>query len=141
MYLFHRNNTSQSGQYALGWSCLLIEHGLNNCSDNAKAEFQRLVETQAILLSVVLAAANKKKSDRAYRILTYMWKSVKGSEELYGNAITSSEASTHIVVFGSYLIRHLTESKRTEVISKYKVRTVFKKRRNYSCIKFIISLN
>ncbi|KAJ9595704.1 hypothetical protein L9F63_013117, partial [Diploptera punctata] len=114
------NNTSQSGLFALTWSCLLIEHGLNNCSDNAKAEFQRLVETQAILLSVVLAVENKK-SDRAYRILTSMWKSVKGSEELYGNAITNSEPSTQIVVFGSYLIRYLTETKRTDLINKYKV--------------------
>jgi DNA gyrase/topoisomerase IV subunit B len=100
---------------------LLIEHGLNNCSDNAKAEFQRLVDTQATLLSVVLAVGNNRKSAKAYRTLSAMWRSVKGSEELYGNAITSSEAGTHIVVFGSYLIQHLTETKRADLINKYKV--------------------
>lgn len=120
MYLF-RKHTSQSGLYALGWSCLLIEHGLSNCSDSAKAEFQRLVDTQGTLLSVVLAVGNKNKNAKAYRTLSAMWRSVKGSEELYGNAITSSEPSTHIVVFGSYLIRYLTETKRVDLINKYKV--------------------
>ncbi|PSN30844.1 hypothetical protein C0J52_25718 [Blattella germanica] len=116
------NNTSHSGLYALRWSCLLVEHGLKNCSDNAKAEFQRLVETQAILLSVVLAAGNRKNSARAYRILSAMWKSVTDSEELYGNAISSSDQSTQIVTFGSYFIRYLTETKKIELIGKYKVR-------------------
>lgn len=120
LYVF-RNNTSQSGLYALKWSCLLVEHGLNNCSDNAKAEFQHLVDTQATLLSVVLAIGNKKKSAKAYRTLSAMWRCVKGSEELYGNAITGSVTSTHIVVFGSYLIQHLTETRRADLIKKYKV--------------------
>ncbi|XP_021942062.1 eIF-2-alpha kinase activator GCN1, partial [Zootermopsis nevadensis] len=119
--LVSTKHTSQSGLYALGWSCLLIEHGLSNCSDSAKAEFQRLVDTQGTLLSVVLAVGNKNKSAKAYRTLSAMWRSVKGSEELYGNALTSSEPSTHIVVFGSYLIRYLTETKRVDLINKYKV--------------------
>jgi hypothetical protein len=121
MFCLCRNNTSQNGLYALRWSCLLVEHGLNNCSDNTKAEFLRLVDTQATLLSVVLAVGKNKKTSKAYRILSAMWRSVKGSEELYGNAITSTEPSTHIVVFGSYFIQHLTETKRADLIKIYKV--------------------
>nr|CAD7392316.1 unnamed protein product [Timema cristinae] len=119
-HLIPTKNTSQSGLYALSWSCLLIEHGLNNCSDNAKAEFQRLVDAQAVLLSVVAAAGVGRNTAKAYKILSTMWKSVKGSEELYSNALTSAEPSAHIVVFGSYLIRYLSETKRTELIAKYK---------------------
>ena len=100
----------------------MVEHGLKNCSDNAKAEFQRLVETQAILLSVVLAAGNRKNSARAYRILSAMWKSVTDSEELYGNAISSSDQSTQIVTFCYYFIAYFTETKKIELIRKYKVR-------------------
>jgi hypothetical protein len=120
LYLF-RKNTSQSGLYALSWSCLLMEHGLSNCSDSAKAEIQRLVDTQATLLSVVLSVGNCKKNAKAYQTLSAMWRSVKDSEELYGNAITSSDPSTHIVVFGSYFVRYLTETKRVDLINKYKV--------------------
>nr|CAD7442358.1 unnamed protein product [Timema bartmani] len=119
-HLIPTKNTSQSGLYALSWSCLLIEHGLNNCSDNAKAEFQRLVDAQAVLLSVVAAAGVGRNTAKAYKILSTMWKSVKGSEELYSNALTNAEPSAHIVVFGSYLIRYLSEIKRTELIAKYK---------------------
>jgi hypothetical protein len=100
---------------------LLVEHGLKNCSDNAKAEFQRLADAQATLLSVVLGAGNKKKTAKAYRTLSAMWRCVKDSEELYGNAITSSVPSKHIVVFGSYLIQYLTETRRADLIKKYKV--------------------
>jgi hypothetical protein len=98
-----------------------VEHGLGSCSDSTEAEFQHLVDTQATLLSVVLALGNKKKNAKAYRTLSAMWRSVKVSEELYGNAVINSEPSTHIVVFGSHLIRYLTETKRVELINKYKV--------------------
>lgn len=79
------------------------------------------MDTQAALLSVVLAVGKSKKTVKAYRILSAMWRSVKGSEELYGSAITSSEPSTHVVVFGSYFIQHLTETKRADLIKIYKV--------------------
>jgi hypothetical protein len=72
-------------------------------------------------LSVVLAAGNKKRAAKAYRTLSAMWRCVKDSEELYGNAVTSSVPSTQIVVFGSYLIQHLTQLRRADLIRKYKV--------------------
>lgn len=79
------------------------------------------MDTQATLLSVVLAVGKNKNTSKVYRTLSAMWRSVKGSEELYGHAITSSEPSTHIVVFGSYFIQHLAETRRADLIKMYKV--------------------
>ncbi|KAJ8872924.1 hypothetical protein PR048_026540 [Dryococelus australis] len=118
--LVHTKNTSQSGLYALGWSCLLIEHGLNNCSDNAKAEFQQLVEAQTWLLSVVVATQDRRICSKAYRLLSKTWRAVKGCEELYGNALSSAEPGSQVVVFGSYLLQYLTETKKADLINKYK---------------------
>lgn len=53
-------STAQSGLFALEWTSLLVEQGLNKCTDIGKNEFQRLVETQAILISIIVAAGNSK---------------------------------------------------------------------------------
>ncbi|XP_066998088.2 stalled ribosome sensor GCN1 [Anabrus simplex] len=112
--------TSQSGLIALSWTCILVVNGLRNCSDNAKAEFQKLVNTQATLLAVVVAARNPKKNAKAYRLLSSTLSSIDGVEELYANAVSAAEPGSHTVVFGAYLIRHLNDAKKLNLV-KFKV--------------------
>ncbi|XP_049938173.1 eIF-2-alpha kinase activator GCN1 [Schistocerca serialis cubense] len=113
-------STSQTGLFALGWSCLLVQHGFKNSSDNTKAEFRRLIEVQAMLLNIVVAARRPKKSHKAYHLLSTTWKSVKECEELYVNAITNLDPGAHVLVLGSCLIQYLTCIKKTDLFNKFK---------------------
>ncbi|KAG8223949.1 hypothetical protein J437_LFUL003757 [Ladona fulva] len=114
-------NTAQTGLYALGWSCLLIQHGFKKHFETSKVEFQRLIEVQAILLLIVVAAEDSLRSRKAYQILSSTWHSVPGSENVCGDIVVGgSEPSTHNAILGAYLIRYLASEKKTDLINKYK---------------------
>ncbi|XP_039292554.1 eIF-2-alpha kinase activator GCN1 [Nilaparvata lugens] len=118
--LVSTKNIAQSGLFALEWSSLLVEQGLGKCSSVGKGEFQRLVETQSIILSIIVAAGNKKRTNKAYKVFCRMWRSSPEMVELYGNALSSLPATAHTVVFGSYFLQFLGESKQNDIIEKYK---------------------
>ncbi|RZF42658.1 hypothetical protein LSTR_LSTR001453 [Laodelphax striatellus] len=118
--LVSTKNIAQSGLFALEWSSLLVEQGLSKCSSVGKGEFQRLVETQSIILSIIVAAGNKKRTSKAFKVFCRIWRSSPEMIELYGNALSSLPPTAHTVVFGSYFLQFLGDTKQSEIIEKYK---------------------
>ncbi|XP_067000438.2 stalled ribosome sensor GCN1-like [Anabrus simplex] len=107
------SNTSHSGLYALKWSCVLILNATKYCSDNVKLDFQRLIDTQALLLLITVAARNVKKIAKAYKLMCSVWTCCA---EMYVHAMSSIQATSHKIVFGAYLIRYLKDTNQAHLI-------------------------
>lgn len=99
----------------------MVQIGLPKCSDSSKIEFQRLVETQAMLVLSICAGGEKKQIDKAHRVVNEMWDSVQFSWELYAEAVLKLEPSAHSLIFGSYFLKFLQKRKQTDLINKCKV--------------------
>ncbi|XP_071447058.1 stalled ribosome sensor GCN1 [Hetaerina americana] len=119
--LIPTKNTAQTGLYALVWSSLLIQNGWKECSESSKSEFQRLMEVQATLLLVVVAAEDSLRSRKAYQTLSMTWSLVPECIDMCSNILTgTSEPSAQNTILGAYLIQYLSAEKKVDLINKYK---------------------
>lgn len=105
----------------MNWSCLLILHGFDKCSDTTKLEFQRLVTAQAALLTVVVASRHTVYNNKAYKLLSTLFNSGKASADLYIDTIVNMEPGTNSLLIGSYLIKYLAENRKSDLVNKCKV--------------------
>lgn len=103
---------------------MIVEFGLNNVSDECKSEFPALLEAQAVLLCAVVSSNVRKNVQKAHRLTSKMWSSSDNIVTPYVKIFQNlKETSQFSVVLGSYLIGHLVDYGKDELINNLKVRT------------------
>ncbi|KAJ1530782.1 hypothetical protein ONE63_005633 [Megalurothrips usitatus] len=114
-------NTSQTALQAFIWSCILVEQGFKDASDDSKAEFPALLDAQAVLLCAVVSSKVQKNTLKAQRLIYKMWSSKESNVDLYISTLQKhKDPSQYTVVLGSYLIEHLVNVNKTESVNKIK---------------------
>ncbi|KAL0272371.1 UNVERIFIED_CONTAM: hypothetical protein PYX00_005366 [Menopon gallinae] len=113
-------NTANTALCSLSWTCILVQ----SCNDKnfleTYVEYQKLVETQAMLILSICAAENKKQIEHAQHLMNLMWNRVQFSWEMYGDTMTKLEPSPHYVLLGSFYLKFLKQNKQDSLIKKYK---------------------
>ncbi|KAE8739724.1 hypothetical protein FOCC_FOCC014768 [Frankliniella occidentalis] len=115
------HSTSQIALQAFNWSCMIVELGLKDASDDCKSEFPALFEAQAILLCAAVSSNIKKITYKVQRLTYKMWRSNESVVDLYISTLQNlKDSSQFSVVLGSYLIQHLVDDKKIELVNKFK---------------------
>lgn len=63
-------NTCQTGLYALHWSCQVLTVGWRVNQSVLQSHFSQIIETQALLLTTVVAAGIEKRSTKAFNLVS-----------------------------------------------------------------------
>ncbi|KAK7871251.1 hypothetical protein R5R35_007540 [Gryllus longicercus] len=111
--------TAAAGLFGLSWTCVLVMNSRKITQEDA--ELEKLLDVQASMFAVVVAARDTGKTRKAFRMLTMMWRKVEGSAEKYNELIKKAAPEFHMVVFGSYFVKFLCDSKKWDLLSSVRV--------------------
>ncbi|RZC38970.1 translational activator GCN1-like, partial [Asbolus verrucosus] len=112
-------NTCQTGLYALHWSCLVLTVGWKVNQKCLETYLSQIIETQALLLTTVVAAGIEKRSTKAFNLLNNSWNTVPESEKLYLEKLKQIEQTQYVVVIAACLAKRLSLINKSDLLKEY----------------------
>lgn len=94
---------SQAAVIALGWSTLLATHG-DRESAAGSAEFNKLIDSQAVFYQLALGAPNARVTARAVELLHRFWSDVETAVERSFEVLLRAEPASHVILFLSAIL-------------------------------------
>ncbi|KAL3270236.1 hypothetical protein HHI36_009292 [Cryptolaemus montrouzieri] len=113
------SNTSQTGLYALQWSCLLFANGWKYNEKAVLEHISQIVEIQSILFTTVEAGNNSKRSAKAFNLINAALEKVPASEKLYLETLKKLEQSPPVVILAAAVARRLTLIENNDLFGQY----------------------
>ncbi|XP_025837277.1 eIF-2-alpha kinase activator GCN1 [Agrilus planipennis] len=98
----------------LNWACILITNGWKKDDKLIIENLSRIVNSQAILITVIVSSGLNNKILKGYKLLFNIWKTIPNLIQLYMEQLQKLDQCQQVAVLGSVMIKYCISNDKKE---------------------------